>query len=849
MHTAGGMPQKTLATNFTSMISKLAFYTAILPFLLFFHSPAGAQTVKPTPSAERMKSLADKRKMAAASTIKTTFRSIGPTVQGGRIVEIAVNPDDPTEFYAAYATGGLWHTTNNGQSFTPIFDQEDVIFLGTVAVHWPTRTIYVGTGEANSSRSTYAGLGVYKSTNNGATWEHAGLAESHHIGALKIHPDNPNVVWVAATGRLYSPNKDRGVYKTTDGGKTWKQTLYIDENTGAIEMDINPKNPNEVYATMWYKTRRAWNFEESGKTSGIYKSTDGGEKWSLISGPGSGFPHGEGVGRIGVAVFPANPQIVYAIVDNQFRQPDTATTRRGPANDANSYRKDEMKGLTAQQFAALDNNRLDTFLRRNRLTPAWSAKSLKEKVASGELKPTALFDYLYDANDDLFNTPIIGAEVYRSEDGGKSWKKTHTELLPRLYNTYGYYFGRISVSPANPDKVVIMGVDVELSTDGGKTFKSMNARNVHSDHHSCWMNPKRDNHMIIGNDGGINITYDDGQNWFKVQNLPVGQFYTVTTDNARPFKVYGGLQDNGVWTGYTTRQRTSDASYDSLQYRSILGGDGMGVQVDYRDNKTVYAGFQFGNYSRSHLDSGGMLRIRPQHSMGEEPYRYNWLTPILLSRHNQDILYMGSSRFHRSLSRGADMQTLSGDLTNGRVEGDVPFGTITTITESPRRFGLLYLGTDDGNMHLSRDAGYTWTQIDKTLPQVKGLWVSNMKASRFKEGRVYATYNGYRNDHFAPYVFVSDDYGTTWRSISSNLPQEPVNAIYEDPKKENILYAGTDGGLYVSKDGGKSWMLWQKGLPHAIPVYDITVQERENQIILATHGRSLFIAPLKEVQE
>jgi photosystem II stability/assembly factor-like uncharacterized protein len=824
---------------------KLTLKSSALFLFLIFSMLLTAQTVKPTEGAQRVKSLSAKKAMAERSPYTTAFRNVGPTMQGGRIVEISVNPDDPTEFYAAYATGGLWHTTNNGLSFTPVFDNEEVIFLGTVAVHWPTRTIWVGTGEANASRSTYSGIGVFKSTNNGKSWEYLGLPESHHIGAIKLHPTNPNVAWVAVTGHLYTPNRERGVYKTSDGGKTWRQTLYIDNNTGAIDMDINPKNPDELYATMWYKTRTAWNLEESGKTSGIYKSTDGGEKWALMTGAGSGFPTGPGVGRIGIAVFPEKPNIVYAILDNQDRQPDTTTQK----TDTLTYEKNELKGLTKEQFAALNNNRLDTFLRRNRLSPKYNAVILKEKVAKGELKPSALYDYLYNANDDLFNTPIIGAEVYRSNDGGKTWKKTNEKDLPRLYNTYGYYFGRIFVSPVNEDKVVILGVGLEMSTDGGKTFKAIDKANVHSDHHSLWINPKRDSHMINGNDGGVNITYDDGGAWFKVQSIPGGQFYTVNTDNARPYHVYGGLQDNGVWRGSTVRQRVTDANYDTLQYRMIGGGDGMGVQIDVRDNKTVYAGSQFGSYFRTHLDTGGMLRIRPQHDLGEEPYRYNWLTPILLSKHNQDILYMGSSRFHRSMAKGADMKALSDDLTKGKVEGDVPFGTITTISESPLTFGLLYLGTDDGNLHISRNAGATWNPIGKTLTQVSGLWVSRVHASRYKESRVYATFNGYRNDHFTPYIFVSEDFGNTWQSISGNLPLEPVNVIHEDPKKENILYAGTDGGLYVSHDRGNSWQLWNKGLPLSIPVHDIAIQERDNHIVIGTHGRSIFVAPLKEIQE
>lgn len=825
---------------------KLQCKTGFWVLGIFFSTMLTAQVIKPTEGTERLKSLKEKKSLSEASSFKTKFRNVGPTVMGGRVVEVAVNPEDPTEFYAAYATGGLWHTTNNGQSFTPVFDNEEVIFIGSIAVHWPTRTLWIGSGEANASRSTYSGVGVYKSVNNGQSWEYLGLPESHHIGAIRLHPVNPQIAWVAVTGHLYSPNKERGIYKTSDGGKTWRNTLYIDENTGAIDMEVNPQNPNELLATMWYKTRKAWNFVESGKTSGIYKSTDGGEKWNLVSGEASGFPQGEGVGRIGIAIYPKNPNIVYAILDNQNRQPDTSAAKK----DTNTYAREDLKGLSKEQFAALNSNRLDTFLKRNRLTPKYNALLLKDKVAKGELKPTALYDYLYNANDDLFNTPIIGAEVYRSDDGGKTWKKTNTANLPRLFNTYGYYFGKIYVSPVNENKVIVLGVGLEVSNDGGKTFKAIDGDNVHSDHHAIWINPKRDSHIINGNDGGVNITYDNGENWFKVQSIPAGQFYTVNTDNARPYYVYGGLQDNGVWRGSTVRQRTSDANYDTLLYRMIGGGDGMGVQIDLRDNKTVYAGSQFGSYFRTHLDTGGMLRIRPQHELGEEPYRYNWLTPILLSRFNPDILYMGSSRFHRSMAKGSEMKVLSTDLTKGKVEGDVPFGTITTISESPLNFGQLYAGTDDGMLHMSTDAGATWKPLMAKLPpQVNGLWVSRVVASRYNATRVYVSFNGYRNDHFSPYILVSDDNGVSWKNISGNLPLEPVNVVVEDPKKENTLYAGTDGGLYVSLDRGTTWQIWNKGLPFSIPVHDIAIHERDNQIVLGTHGRSLFVASLKEIQE
>ncbi|MCU0396368.1 MAG: hypothetical protein MUF29_10700, partial [Chitinophagaceae bacterium] len=350
--------------------------------LSILHISLSAQEVQPTPAADRLKSLADKRTMAAASPFKTAFRNVGPTVMSGRVVDIDVNPEDPTEFYVAYATGGLWHTTNNGQSFTPIFDQEDVIGLGDVTVHWPSRTIWLGTGEANASRSTYSGIGVFKSADNGKTWQYLGLPESHHIGEIIVHPTQAGTAWVAVTGHLYSPNKERGVYKTTDGGKNWKQVLYIDDNTGAIELDINPKNPNELYASMWYKTRKAWNFEESGKTSGIYKSADGGEKWTLISGEGSGLPSGAAMGRSGVVVYEGNPEIVYAIVDNQTKRPAPARA------DTSVYKLDDLKSLSKEQFAALDDKKLDSFLKAGRQYPRYSSKKLKEMVASDKIKPT-----------------------------------------------------------------------------------------------------------------------------------------------------------------------------------------------------------------------------------------------------------------------------------------------------------------------------------------------------------------------------------------------------------------------------------------------------------------------------
>lgn len=844
---------------------------AIIFTLTYLHiSTLAPAQVNPTPASERMQSLDQRHKLEARSVLKEVpFKNIGPSIMGGRVVDLDVNPEDPTEFYVAYASGGLWHTVNNGQSFTPIMDSLDMLFIGDIAVDWNTsrglfdpknnnkRTIWVGTGEVNSSRSSYAGIGIYKTHDNGKNWEYAGLPESHHIGKIQLHPKDNNTAWVAVLGHLYSPNKERGVYKTTDGGKTWKQTLFVDDNTGCVDIDINPSNPNEVYAGMWYRVRRAWKFEESGKTSGIYKSSDGGETWKLVSGPGSGFMTGDKIGRIGIAVYPKNPQIIYAVVDNNTSKPDTSK------KVDSFYTKSDFKNITKDQFANLKTNLIDTFLRKNGFPRRYNGKLVKEMVETGKVQPTALWDYL-DSDDGFQNTGIEGCEIYRSDDGGQTWKKTHTKPNPNFY-TYGYYFAKIYTSHYNPDKIYSLGFIAEVSTDGGKTFKTIDQNNVHVDHHALWVNPKKDNHLINGNDGGVNISYDEGANWFKANTPSVAQYYAITVDDAKPYNIYGGMQDNGSWWGPSNH--TEDIGWiDNGQYgfRRINGGDGMQAQVDTRDNTTIYSGSQFGSYVRRSRERSGIQRfIRPQHELGEKPLRFNWQTPIHLSKHNQDVLYYGSNRLYRSLNKGDTMIAMSNDLTRGKVSGNVPYGTITTITESPLRFGLIYVGSDDGNIHRSYDGGYTWEQLNGTgdaAPSkkvaaadprlnTKQLWVSRVTASQHKESRVYVSLNGYRYDNFAPYLYLSEDYGKTWKNISADLPHEPINVVKEDPNNDSIIYVGTDGGLYVSFDRGVTFMVWNAGMPKSVSVHDIAIQQRENEIVLGTHGRSLFVAQLEDVQK
>ncbi len=848
------------------LLKKMGYNTRIfLPFVVILVNLHLATSVfaqvPPTPAAERLKVTEQRKALESKSVLnEIKFRNIGPTIMSGRVVDIDANPEDPTEFYVAYATGGLWHTTNNGQSFTPIMDNLDLLFIGDIAVNWTSapRTIWVGTGEVNSSRSSYAGMGIYRSADNGKSWEYLGLPESHHIGKIQLHPTDNNIVWVAALGHLYSANKERGVYKTTDGGKTWKQTLLVDDNTGCVDLDINPSNPKEIYAAMWYRVRRAWKFEESGSSSGIYKSNDGGDTWKLVSPAGSGFMTGDKIGRIGITVYPKNPNIVYAVVDNNTPKP--AVVKK---NDS-TYKKEEFKNITKEQFAQMSSKWLDTFLRANRFPRKYNAIVVKELVAADKIKPTALWDFL-DSDDGFQNTGIAGCEVYRSDDAGLSWKKTNEKPIG-IFNTYGYYFAKIYTSHYNPDKVFILGFYAEVSTDGGKTFNTMDKGNVHADHHALWVNPKRDSHVINGNDGGANITYDDGANWFKANTPPLGQYYAVTTDDAKPYNVYGGMQDNGSWWG-PSNHKEDIGWIDNGQYayKMINGGDGMQAQVDTRDNATVYSGSQFGVYGRYNKDRRGAQKsIRPQHELGDKPLRFNWQTPILLSKHNQDILYYGSNRLYRSLNKGDTMIAMSNDLTNGRVSGNVPYGTLTTISESPLRFGLIYTGTDDGNIHRSFDGGYSWEQLNQTTtaaPVKKGtkppatntklntnqLWVSRVTASQYKEAKVYASLNGYRFDHFAPYLYVSEDHGNSWKPIGKDLPNEPINVVKEDPKDENILYVGTDGGLYVSFDAGNSFMLWNGGLPKSVPVHDIAIQQRDNELVLGTHGRSLYVTKLDDV--
>ena len=794
-------------------------------------------------SAEQRKAGYEQReKLKENSLVKNVpFRSVGPTVMSGRVIDLDVNPEDPTQFYVAYASGGLWVTRNNGITFDPLFDNQEIMTIGDIAVDWKHgETIWIGTGENNSSRSSYSGTGIYKSADLGKTWEYSGLPESHHIGRIIVHPENPDIIWVAALGHLYSPNKERGLYKSVNGGKTWKNTLFIDENTGAIDLVIDPASPDILYAAMWERARRAWNFTESGQHSGIYKSLDGGENWQLISTETSGFPAGEGIGRIGLAIYPKDPQILYSYLDNQNH-------RKKEEKDQLALTKEMLVKMSGEEFLRQKSEDINAYLDEYGFPLEYNADTLLALIKNKSITPKDLVEYLGDANEQLFDTPVIGGEIYKSTNGGATWEKTHEGYLDNLVYTYGYYFGEVRVHPNHENTIYILGVPVLKSEDGGKTFHGINQDNVHADHHALWINPKHEGHIILGNDGGLNISYDDGKNWINANSPAVGQFYSVAVDDNKPYNIYGGLQDNGVWVGPSTYKASAEWQQSGhYPYRSLLGGDGMQVAIDTRTNDIIYTGYQFGYYYRINNTTSKSVSIKPKHTLGEKPYRFNWQSPIHLSIHNQDIVYFGSQFLHRSLDKGDHWENISGDLTKGSKKGDVPYATLTTIHESPLKFGLIYTGSDDGLIHVTKDGGVTWNRIsDKLDPD---WWVSRVQASSHEEGTVYASLNGYRWDNFESRVYKSTDYGKYWTRIGTDLPAEPVNVIKEDPVNPDVLYVGTDHGLYVSLNSGKSFMAFSEGLPDA-PVHDLVIQKTENDLVVGTHGRSIYVANVKPVQK
>ena len=775
----------------------------------------------------------EKRKALAKESILKEYplRNIGPVVQGARISDLAVHSEDYNVYYVAYASGGVFKTENNGLTFEPIFDNQGALTIGDIALAPSNNDVlYVGTGEKNSSRSSYAGAGVFKSTDAGQSWKFIGLEGIQHTSRIVVNPQDPNMVWVASLGSLYSNNVDRGVYKSTDGGDTWSKTLFVNDSTGIIDLIINPKNPKQLWAASWERTRKAWNFKGNGIGSAIYSSEDGGDTWQKSM---NGFPESETNGRIGLALCAEQPNVLYAFHDNQLEVPDEDEDEK----DEDKFELKDFVKMDNATFLSLPNKKLDEFLEDEGFPDKYDAKKVKEEIKAGKYSPKALVEYFGDANKALFETKILGAEVYRSDDFGKSWTRVNENEMDGVYFTYGYYFGEIRVVPNNPDEFYLLGYPLLKSLDGGKSYARIDSiGDVHVDHQAMWINPKDSRHVLLGNDGGLYVSYNGGANWFHINNTSVGQFYTVNVDMEKPYNVYGGLQDNGTLVGSSKSVPNRTKFWEELS-----GGDGMFVNADPRNADIVYTGYQFGNYFRADRASGKRSYITPAHDIGEASLRFNWRTPLIMSEHNADILYIGAQKVYRSLDQGESWDAISDDLTKDKFQGNVPFSTITEIAESPLKFGLLYAGTDDGNLQLSKDGGGSWVSISNGLPQNK--WVSSISPSNFEEGTVYVSLTGYRDDDFHCYVYKSDDYGNTWKNLKSNLPEEAVNVILEDPVAENLLYLGTDHATYISMNGGDQWV-YVSNIPN-VASYDMVVHPRENELVVATHGRSMYVMDVK----
>jgi photosystem II stability/assembly factor-like uncharacterized protein len=771
--------------------------------------------------------------VAASPYAGLEWRSVGPVVQGGRLVDLEVVPGQPYTFYAAYASGGLWKTSNNGHSFEPLFDHQPSIIMGDIAVD-PNHpeTVWVGTGENNSSRSSYGGMGIYRSDDGGQSWRYMGLGDTDRIGRILIDPNDSDRIYVAALGKLYTPGGQRGIFRSTDGGKSWQQILEGGDWTGVVDLVFKPDDAKTLYASAWDRKRRPWDFTEGGNGSGIYKSVDGGDSWSHLEG---GLPGGELVGRIGLAVSAHSPETLYASIDNQQVLPEDQWNMGDRPVNAK-----RLRNMSKEDFLAQDKNEIESFIRGSDFDVSIDADKLIERVKTDQVSIQDIIDELGDANANLFNADVVGLQVWRSDDAGASWILTHDKPLDAVVYSYGYYFGEIRVSPQNVDQVYVLGVPVVKSDNGGKTWFSVQGRDVHGDYQSMWINPQHPDHLLIGNDGGADVSYDGGKTWVKVDAQPLGQFYTVNVDMAEPYNVYGGLQDNG-----TIRCSSSNRWKTGANCNRINGGDGMYVAVDPRDNKTTYTGYQFGNYVRLGAN-GERDEVRPRRAFGDPALRYNWNSPVILSKHNADVVYFGANRLYRSMDQGQTWTAISGDLSRSENRGDVPFGSLTSLSESSLQFGLIWAGTDDGQVWVTETSGAGWKDVAGKLP--KDRWVSRVEASGHERNRAYVTLNGYRDDDIRAYVYRTDDLGKHFKDISKGLPAEAVNVIREDPLMENILYVGTDRGVYVSTDRGGSWSALQGGLPN-VPVHDLVVHPRERELVAGTHGRSIWIVDVLPLQD
>lgn len=718
------------------------------------------------------------------------WQFLGPANISGRCTDIeAVRPRGKSyTIYAAAASGGVWKTLNEGVSWQPVFENEVTADIGDIAIDPsnPDR-VWVGTGEANIFRSSMAGCGIWKTEDGGMNWEHMGLENTYTIARIVIDPENTDVVYVAASGAEWTDNRDRGVYRTTDGGSSWTKVLFVNERTGAIDLVIDPSRPSTLYAATWERIRRKWNDPRTEKGydgSGIWKSTDGGENWKKIN---EGLPEPGTRGRIGIDLCASKPDILYAFVDN--------------------YELAEVQ----------ETDMTDSYGR----------------PSSGNIK---------------------GATVYRSDNGGEKWVRTSgltkemSEYMEAHSATYGWVFGQIRVDPVDENTIYTMGLALNVSSDGGKTFSRLPG--MHGDHHGLWIDPDNTDYLLNANDGGVCVSYDRGKNWKRWNdNLPAAQFFNINYDMKDPFRVFGSVQDHGSYYGTVDLRRGRD-NVPSVDFERAPGGEGSSHAIHPDNTDLVFSAGFYGTISRTDMGAEGMWwentkYLLPARLPGEPKLRGQWIAPFILSPHNPDIVYHGMQYVMMSGDMGNTWELISPDLTynDPKKLGDISYQTMSSISESPFRFGLIYAGTDDGRLHRTMDRGKNWKEILEGVPP--GKWISRVLASRYEIGTVYMTQNGKRDDDFQVYVWKSEDFGDTWKDISGNITMGPVNVIREDPVNPDILYVGTDSGVYVSRDGGKTYSVLGD-LPSTY-VQDLVVHPRDNMIVIATHGRGVWVMDANRV--
>jgi photosystem II stability/assembly factor-like uncharacterized protein len=712
------------------------------------------------------------------------YRNLGPFRAGSWVSDIAV-PTAPLRehlytFYVAARNGGLWKTTNNGTTFQPLLDGQDFLSVGSVTVD-PTdaNVVWVGSGDASCTRSALRGDGIYKSTDAGHSWLHLGLEETHHIARVVVNPAQPNTVYVAAMGHLFSTNEERGVFKTTDGGKSWKKILYLNERTGAIDLLMSEQSPDTLYAAMYECQRIPGLLYDGGTNSRVFKTTDGGATWQQLKG---GFPEGT-LGRIGLALYQKNPKIVYALVDNRNSVEGGATNR------------------------------------------------------------------------------LKGGEEYRSDDGGGTWAKVSPNGTD-LSRKSGYAFNQTRVNPGNPDEIFITGETLAKSSDGGKSWSSLTEnqafrpfRRAFGDFRTLWIDPANPDRMIVGSDGGVTLSYDAGQTCDHLDNLPLGEVYGLTVDMEKPYNIYAGLQDHESWRGPSDGWSGSIGIED---WSTVGTGDGMYNQVDPADSRWEYNSHEFGGHVRYDQKLRVAKNITPTRDADEPFLRFNWVTPLRISPHDPKIIYTGAQVLFRSRDRGDHWEEISPDLTLNDPKkispprGSIQFCTITTIAESPAQAGVIWVGTDDGKVQVTRDAGASWSDTTPAITKAGGpedAWVTRVCPSPSIPGTAYVAKSRHHQDDFRPFLYKTTNFGATWFAITNHLPTRPVNVVFEDYTNSNLVFAGTDRGVYVSVDGGAEWNDLRGNMPSAV-VNDLVVHPRDGDLVAGTFGRGIWvmdITPLREL--